>query len=102
MSTRGPSSPPPERGNGDADGRRLMTGHRRSRWRGGLRAATLTARMAMTALLAGCMVGPDFYHPATPAAADYPPEPLPATAAADVHGGAAQRFVRDRDIPGQW
>jgi NodT family efflux transporter outer membrane factor (OMF) lipoprotein len=58
--------------------------------------------MAMTALLAGCMVGPDFLHPAAPDEADYTPEPLPVTAFADVHGGAAQRFVRDLDIPGQW
>jgi NodT family efflux transporter outer membrane factor (OMF) lipoprotein len=79
-----------------------MTGHRRSRWRGGLRAAALTAQMATTALLAGCMVGPDFLRPAAPDEADYTPEPLPATAAADVHGGAAQRFVLDLDIPGQW
>ena len=79
-----------------------MTGHRRSRWRGGLRAAALMAQMATTALLAGCMVGPDFLRPAAPAAADYTPEPLPVTASAEVHGGAAQRFVRDLDIPGQW
>jgi len=79
-----------------------MTGHRRSRWRGGLRAAALAAQMATTALLAGCMVGPDFLRPAAPDEADYTPEPLPATAAADVHGGAAQHFVRDLDIPGQW
>jgi NodT family efflux transporter outer membrane factor (OMF) lipoprotein len=58
--------------------------------------------MAVLALLAGCMVGPDFHHPAAPAEADFTPEPLPVTASAEVHGGGAQRFVRDLDIPGQW
>ena len=33
-----------------------MTGHRRSRWRGGLRAAALMAQMATTALLAGNVI----------------------------------------------
>src|SRR5438270_4979231 len=76
-----------------------MPGRRRASLRRGLLDGAAAATMS---LLAGCMVGPDFHHPATPDAADYTPEPLPATAAADVHGGAAQRFVRDLDIPGQW
>jgi NodT family efflux transporter outer membrane factor (OMF) lipoprotein len=49
------------------------------------------------------MVGPDFLRPAVPDAAGYTPEKLASeTAAADIHGGEAQRFVHDLDIPGQW
>lgn len=55
------------------------------------------------ALLSGCTVGPDFRPPAPPTAKGYAMEPLPEeTASADVAGGAAQRFVVGRDIPGQW
>ncbi len=58
--------------------------------------------LALTLLLAGCAVGPDFEKPAAPQA-DYSRGPLPAeTASADVAGGEAQRFVRGLDIPGQW
>jgi len=54
-------------------------------------------------LLAGCKVGPDFHAPAAPAASGYTPEPLPvSTASAPVHGGNAQRFVRNLNIPGEW
>jgi NodT family efflux transporter outer membrane factor (OMF) lipoprotein len=54
-------------------------------------------------LLSGCEVGPDFKRPEAPAASGYTPEPLPAeTASAPVAAGAAQRFVRGLDIPGQW
>ncbi|MEO8718917.1 MAG: TolC family protein, partial [Burkholderiales bacterium] len=53
--------------------------------------------------LAGCAVGPDFERPAPPAAAGYSASPLPQqTAAAPVAGGAAQRFLLGRDIPGDW
>jgi NodT family efflux transporter outer membrane factor (OMF) lipoprotein len=45
-------------------------------------------------LLAGCAVGPDFEPPAPPAGARY--------AARDLPDPGDQRFVRDRDIPGQW
>ena len=59
--------------------------------------------LAAMLLLAGCAVGPDFHRPAPPAVDGYTPEPLPlATAAADIPGGAAQRFVSDRDVPGEW
>jgi NodT family efflux transporter outer membrane factor (OMF) lipoprotein len=53
-------------------------------------------------LLASCTVGPDFHQPA-PRGADYSTAPLPgATASAAGPTGAAQRFVRGMDIPGQW
>jgi NodT family efflux transporter outer membrane factor (OMF) lipoprotein len=54
-------------------------------------------------VLAGCAVGPDFERPAAPDVTGYTPEPkLPATEASDVDGGSSQRFVKGRDIPGQW
>jgi NodT family efflux transporter outer membrane factor (OMF) lipoprotein len=53
--------------------------------------------------LGGCAVGPNFHAPAPPNVASYTREPLaPQTPSADVAGGAAQRFLQDRDVPGQW
>src|SRR5260221_13687209 len=58
---------------------------------------------AAAALLSACAVGPDFRRPSPPPVEGYTPEPLAAeTAAADVSGGAAQRFVQGPDLPGQW
>ena len=63
----------------------------------------MPAASAALALLAGCAVGPDFEPPAAPDVTSYTSQPLPGqTAAADVKGGEAQRFVQDLDIPGQW
>lgn len=48
-------------------------------------------------------MGPDFRSPEAPDVGEYTPQPLPSqTASAPGTGGAAQRFVSDRDIPGQW
>lgn len=62
-----------------------------------------TVAAVVTLLLAGCAVGPDFLRPTAPEGKDYAlatiTEP---TASADVAGGAAQRFLRDMDIPGEW
>ena len=59
--------------------------------------------VALAALAGACAVGPDFLRPKAPEVKEYTPSALPAeTAAAEVAGGAAQRFVRDQDIPGQW
>jgi NodT family efflux transporter outer membrane factor (OMF) lipoprotein len=70
------------------------------------RGRRLTAYAAATALAlaaAGCAVGPNFRVPAPPPATGYLRKPLPArTVAAPVAGGAAQRFVIARDIPGDW
>jgi NodT family efflux transporter outer membrane factor (OMF) lipoprotein len=53
--------------------------------------------------LAACAVGPDFSPPPAPPVAGYTPETPPATtASADVPGGAAQKFLMGRDIPGEW
>ncbi|VVD71026.1 histidine kinase [Pandoraea terrae] len=63
----------------------------------------LAAAAAATCFVTGCAVGPNFATPTAPAAAGYTTEPLPAkTVSAEVTGGAAQQFVRDMDIPGQW
>jgi NodT family efflux transporter outer membrane factor (OMF) lipoprotein len=54
-------------------------------------------------MVAGCAVGPDFKRPPAPDVTGYTPEPLAAqTASAKVQGGDAQRFLSDRDIPGEW
>ncbi|HEV8014857.1 MAG TPA: efflux transporter outer membrane subunit [Stellaceae bacterium] len=57
---------------------------------------------AAALLLASCEVGPDFHPPAVPPEAGYTPEKPGATNSTDVAGGAAQRFVAGKDIPGQW
>jgi NodT family efflux transporter outer membrane factor (OMF) lipoprotein len=55
------------------------------------------------AFMAGCAVGPDFRSPEAPTVKEYTPDPLPSeTVSAPGTGGAVQRFVSDRDIPGQW
>ena len=51
----------------------------------------------------GCTVGPDFERPAAPVVNGYTAQPLPEqTASADIAGGDAQRFLQDRDVPGDW
>jgi len=57
----------------------------------------------MAATLCGCAVGPNFVPPGPPDGAGYSARPEPArTVAADVPGGEAQRFLKGRDIPGDW
>ena len=54
-------------------------------------------------LSAACAVGPDFKPPQAPPVSGYTPETHPATTtAANVAGGAAQKFVVGRDIPAEW
>jgi NodT family efflux transporter outer membrane factor (OMF) lipoprotein len=50
-------------------------------------------------LLAACAVGPDFEVPSPPDVQSLTPRPLPDDVRAD---GRVQRFVRGRDIPGEW
>lgn len=58
---------------------------------------------AISLLVGGCTVGPDFHRPDPPDTTTYTEDALPAsTAAADTHGGEAQRFIAARDIPGDW
>lgn len=71
-----------------------------------LRSPYLIALSAI--LLAGCTAGPDFLRPAQPAATGYTPEALaPQTSSAagalgSGGAGAAQTFVPELDIPGDW
>jgi NodT family efflux transporter outer membrane factor (OMF) lipoprotein len=63
----------------------------------------IAAPLVAALLLAGCAVGPDFAPPPAPAVDGYTPEPLTtSTVSAATSGGAAQRFVRALDLPGQW
>lgn len=63
---------------------------------------TVVAILA-TVMLAGCAVGPDFHPPAAPATTHYTAGEQPdVTTEAPVAAGAAQKFVADRDIPGDW
>jgi NodT family efflux transporter outer membrane factor (OMF) lipoprotein len=83
-------------------------------WPAGARGAKYLARFGVfgprvaglalsLSLLAACAVGPDFAPPPAPAVSGYTPDTPPATtAAADVAGGAAQKFAMGRDIPGEW
>ncbi len=55
------------------------------------------------AMLIGCSSGPDFERPDKPRATGYTPESLaPQTASAAGPGGAAQSFMPEKDIPGEW
>jgi NodT family efflux transporter outer membrane factor (OMF) lipoprotein len=64
-----------------------------------MRGASLTVSL----LLVGCAVGPDFKKPDPPNVAGYMPGAAPTrTVSAPGEFGAAQRFVPDGDIPGQW
>lgn len=59
--------------------------------------------LSLAVLLAGCAVGPNFKKPDAPAVTGYMPGAPPArTVSAHAEFGAAQRFVADMDIPGQW
>jgi NodT family efflux transporter outer membrane factor (OMF) lipoprotein len=58
---------------------------------------------ACAAVIAGCAVGPNFHAPAAPKDAGYTSAPLPAaTAAVDVPGGDAQRFVDGLAVQYRW
>ncbi len=65
--------------------------------------AGLGAGVAALALLAGCVVGPNYRRPAIPPASAYTPTPLPSTTAStDVPAGAAQSFSTARAISAEW
>lgn len=64
-----------------------------------MRLLALGASLALT----GCVVGPDYHRLVPPVAQGYmEQEPLPATASAPGADGAAQHFVHDMDVPGEW
>jgi NodT family efflux transporter outer membrane factor (OMF) lipoprotein len=56
-----------------------------------------------SALVAGCAVGPDFKTPSAPETTSYVAGPLPEkTVSSSSEGISEQRFIQDRDIPGDW
>ncbi|HEY3521574.1 MAG TPA: efflux transporter outer membrane subunit [Rhodanobacteraceae bacterium] len=58
---------------------------------------------ALTLVLAGCAVGPNYRRPDAPAVDRYTAQPLPAqTVATDTAGGDAQQFLQGRDVPQRW
>jgi outer membrane protein TolC len=62
-----------------------------------------TSSMVATLLVAGCAVGPNFERPAAPSVTEYMPgTPAPQTVSTSDYFGAAQHFIKGRDIPGQW
>jgi NodT family efflux transporter outer membrane factor (OMF) lipoprotein len=65
------------------------------------RLKTVLPVVALSLVLAGCAVGPDFRAPAAPAATSYTPQALPAETAAGNSGGS-QHFAVGKDIPEQW
>ena len=59
--------------------------------------------MLAVLMVGACAAGPDFKTPAPPPVSAYVAGPLPSTAAVPTTaGGAAQRFVGDADLPGDW
>ncbi|TKB28546.1 efflux transporter outer membrane subunit [Desulfopila sp. IMCC35006] len=64
---------------------------------------TLIVSVALSALLAGCTVGPDFKRPAAPDVPSYTATPHPAdTADSPTDFGKSQHFVTERRINPQW
>src|SRR5579863_1431962 len=64
--------------------------------------SVFTALLCM-ALVSGCAVGPTFHRPPAPHDAGYAPAELPqTTAAANIRGGSAQRFVPGGELPFEW
>lgn len=59
----------------------------------------------LSAMLSGCMVGPDFHPPCAPRVSRYTYAPQPTKTIAIRHAGKAskaQYFVKGEDIPQQW
>lgn len=59
--------------------------------------------LLLSALLTGCMLGPNFRSPSAPPVKQYTEKPLPAkTAETPGSGGNAQFFLKGKDIPAEW
>ncbi len=66
------------------------------------RVASLGA-FTLALAVGGCTVGPDFERPTAPTDSGYTSgQPLVQTASARTRSGAAQHFVAELDIPGDW
>jgi NodT family efflux transporter outer membrane factor (OMF) lipoprotein len=62
-----------------------------------------TSLLAVALFLSACAVGPDFERPEAPSVKNYAPgTPLKTTAGADGVGGAEQKLIEGKDIPGEW
>jgi NodT family efflux transporter outer membrane factor (OMF) lipoprotein len=62
-----------------------------------------TAAAALSAAVLVACVGPDFHRPAPPSTLRYTEEPLaPTSASAPGVGGAAQRFLEQKDVARNW
>lgn len=57
--------------------------------------------LGLVLALCGCVAGPDFQHPQDPLTKAFAPA-NPTTASTDGAGGAAQRFVGEKDVPQEW
>ena len=69
----------------------------------GVKQVTVIAAVAAAMALASCSVGPDFATPTAPETERYTPKPLrTTTSSAPVADGAAQRFLKGRDVQGEW
>jgi NodT family efflux transporter outer membrane factor (OMF) lipoprotein len=65
--------------------------------------ARTVALLTTVTILAGCAVGPNFRRPIPPTVDRYArPSLADTTAAADVRGGEAQRFLHGQDVPHDW
>jgi NodT family efflux transporter outer membrane factor (OMF) lipoprotein len=65
--------------------------------------STLALSTLALSTLAGCAVGPDFLPPSAPKFAAFTMgSRLPKTESAAVADGEAQKFLKGRDIPGEW
>jgi NodT family efflux transporter outer membrane factor (OMF) lipoprotein len=57
----------------------------------------------ISAIIAGCVVGPDFHRPDPPGAKQFTETPLPnETVGGEGEGRESQRFVSGKEIPSQW
>ncbi len=67
------------------------------------RLLTQVIAVTIVGMLAGCAVGPDFKRPAVPTTNVYAEKSIAQeTVSAPGTGGAAQRFLPDRNIPEEW
>ncbi len=96
--------PSERRGAARAGRRPSPDGGRMTRIRAGFRICRVgPARVSAAAALLSACVGPNFHRPAAPPSTATPSSRLPPpTASAPGVGGAAQRFLAQQDVRGNW